>query len=51
LNLGDKIEYSQRKQHNLPDLINALLLELEKNGYDPIIEKYGKVLAATGERA
>ncbi len=28
-----------------------LALELEKNGYDPIIEKYGKVLAATGERA
>ena len=28
-----------------------LALELEKSGYDPIIEKYGKVLAATGERA
>jgi hypothetical protein len=32
LNLGDKIEYSQRKMHNLPDLIANLLVELEKNG-------------------
>jgi len=28
-----------------------LALQLESEGYDPVIEKYGRVLAATGEKA
>lgn len=32
VNLGDKIEYSQRKNENLGDLIQQTLEILEKNG-------------------
>ncbi|CAD8062894.1 unnamed protein product [Paramecium sonneborni] len=32
LNIGDKIDYSQRKNENLSDLIQETLETLEKNG-------------------